>query len=430
MTGSVSTGSAATPGDELPAVLDGFDLTDMAKFAAGFPHEVFAKLRRDAPVLWHPPGKTKDGEGFWVISRHADLIEAGENEAFSAQGGPGREGGGTHIDDLMAGMHAGVLINMIDNPRHQYFQDIMEPAVARDIVLKRLPQVRERAAHYVDTALAKGGCDFQPEVSAPYAIETIALMLGAPESDWPRLVELAQANAGLDNRQSGEMDEKAGETLFAIYQYSQDFLEAKQSAPPTDDLMSLIAHGELPDVPGVRPLTDYDRSANFCLLLMAGSEPARNTMAAGIYALAERPEQWAALRADRSLLPGAIEEMARWSSPTPYNRRTATRDVTFRDAEIKAGEKVTFWWASGNRDESVFADPMTFDIRRNPNPHLAFGRGIHSCLGEQLARLEIAVLLEEMLDKIAELRVVGDVTWAPSNKHTVTLKLPLEFVPA
>jgi cytochrome P450 len=104
--------------------------------------------------------------------------------------------------------------------------------------------------------------------------------------------------------------------------------------------------------------------------------------------------------------------------------------VHLGEAHIRAGEKVTFWWASGNRDESVFADPTTFDIRRDPNPHLAFGRGIHSCLGEQLARLEITVLLEELLDRVAELRLAGPVEWAPSNKHTVTLHLPLEFVPA
>jgi len=192
----------------------------------------------------------------------------------------------------------------------------------------------------------------------------------------------------------------------------------------------VVARGDLAEGHGEQPLSEYEREAFFCLLLMAGSEPPRNTMAGGLLALAQHPEQWQALRSDRSLLPGAIEELLRWTSPTPYNRRTATRPLRFRDTEIAAGEKVTFWWASANRDESVFADPETFDIRRTPNPHLAFGDGMHSCLGTQLARIELRLLLEELLDRVSEIRLTGPVEWAPSNKHTVTLHLPVELVAA
>jgi cytochrome P450 len=163
---------------------------------------------------------------------------------------------------------------------------------------------------------------------------------------------------------------------------------------------------------------------------MAGSEPSRNAMAAGLLALAKDPDQWQALRADRSLLPGAIEEILRWTAPTPYNRRTATQDVSFGDARVLAGQKVTLWWASANRDEAVFTDPDRFDIRRDPNPHLAFGRGSHGCLGERLARMEIGVLLTELADRVAEIRLAGPVDWARSNKHTVVLHSPVELLPA
>lgn len=389
---------------------------------------MFARLRREAPFFRHGPGCTEDGEAFWVVTRYADLIEAAENPVFSSQGGGGRAGGGTHVDDLQAGVHAGVLINMIDDPRHQLFRDLVDPVVARDAVRGRVPFLRREAGALVD-AVVGTDCDFQRDVSAPYAVRTSAAMLGAPEQDWPQLLEWAQAVSGFDDRTSGRKTESAGATAYAIYEYSKTVLAAKR-ARSGNDLMSTLVAKDIPADSGERPLSEYDREAFFCLLLLAGSEPPRNAMAAGVYALARHPDQWRALRADRSLLPGAVEEILRWTSPTPYNRRTATRDVDFLGARIAAGEKITFWWASGNRDDAAFGDPEVFDIRRSPNPHLAFGRGTHDCLGEHLGRLEIAELLTVLLDRVREIELTGPVTWAPSNKHTVTLTLPVRLVRA
>ena len=144
-------------------------------------------------------------------------------------------------------------------------------------------------------------------------------------------------------------------------------------------------------------------------------------------ALLQHPDQLAALRADRSLLDGAVEEILRWTTPDPYNRRTATRDVVVGDQRIAAGEKVTLWWASANRDDAVFVDPFAFDIRRDPNPHLAFGHGTHFCLGARLARIEIAVVLDEVLDRLDDLALAGDVEWVRSNKHTGIRHMPVSF---
>ncbi|MGP3966648.1 cytochrome P450 [Streptomyces sp. 6N223] len=416
---------------ELPSVLDGYDLSDQSRFAEGFPHEVFARLRQEAPVLWHPRGQTKDGEGFWVLSRYADMKAAAEDEVFSSQGGGGREGGGTHIDDLKTGVHAGILINMVDDPRHELIKDMVSPPVARQAVEARLPELRSVAARLVQQALDKGHADFQPDVTAPYTIECVARVLGAPEADMAQLIEWATAVAGLDERATGRINQSSQEVQYAIWEYSKKLIADKRAAgSDTGDLMSVMACQNIPADAGEPPLSEYEREAFFNLVLLAGSEPPRNALATGILALAEHPEQWHALRADRSLLPGAVEEILRWSSPTPYNRRTATRDTEFGGAAIKAGEKITFWWASANRDESVFTDPTRFDIRRSPNPHLAFGHGTHSCLGEQLARIEARLLLEELLDRVEEIRVAGEVTWAPSNKHTVILRMPVELVPA
>ena len=145
-------------------------------------------------------------------------------------------------------------------------------------------------------------------------------------------------------------------------------------------------------------------------------------------ALIEHPEQWQALERDRSLVPGAVEEVLRWASSTPYNRRTATLDIEIRGQRLRAGDKVVLWWASANRDEDVFEDPFRFDIRRSPNPHLAFGHGSHFCLGANLARLEIRLVLDAILDRFAAIELAGPMEWTRSNKHTGVRHMPVRLL--
>jgi len=167
----------------------------------------------------------------------------------------------------------------------------------------------------------------------------------------------------------------------------------------------------------------------FSLIIAAGSENTRNSIAIGTMALTEHPDALEKLRNDRSLLPKAIEEILRWASSTPYNRRTATRDVQIGGQQIQAGDKVTLWWASANRDEAVFTDPYTFDIERNPNPHLAFGRGTHFCLGAALARMEIRVVLDALLDRVGKVSLTGPVEYVRSNKHAGVRHMPVRLTP-
>jgi cytochrome P450 len=172
-------------------------------------------------------------------------------------------------------------------------------------------------------------------------------------------------------------------------------------------------------------LTDPELFLFFSLLFSAGSETTRNAIAGGLLALIERPEQLHALRADPSLLATATEEMLRWTTPSPSKRRTATRATSLAGHDIASGDKVLFWEASANRDERVFDDAMAFDIRRDPNPHLAFGHGVHYCLGASLARLELRVVFEELLPRFTSYEVAGPVEWARSNRHTGIRHLPL-----
>ena len=410
----------------LPAALGGFDLTDQAGFAAGVPYDVFARLRAEAPVLFHPASRMPDGEGFWVLSRHEDIAFAAADPAFSGQGGGGRAGGGTHLEDLKVGVHAGVLLPMMDNPRHDLIKRLLSPAVTGEVAAALAGKLRADAAEVVSAAVGAGDCDFVSAVSGLYATRAVALLLGAPRKDWDQLVAWNDDVVGFVDRRAGTPTPASAATFQAMQAYAGELLAAKRADPGTD-LASVTAVGE---VPGDEPLTALERESNLMLLLLTGSEQPRNTFAGGLLGLAERPELWKELRADRALVPGAVEEILRWAPPNQYNRRTATRDVDLHGTVIRAGDKVTLWWPSANRDESVFQAPDTFDVRRDPNPHLTFGHGVHYCLGDQVARLQMRVLLEELLDQVAEIRVNGPVTYAPSHKHTVVLDMPVTLVRA
>lgn len=411
---------------ELPAVLDGFDLTDHTRFAAGVPHELFARLRREEPVLWHPPGTSADGDGFWVLTRHADIAAAALDPAFSTQGGPGRAGGGSHLEDLPAGVLAGVLVGMMDDPRHEQIKAVLRPAMTGAPAARYAERFAQLADDLVGRAAAAGRVDFMTDVSELYAVRAVATILGVPEEDWPLLERWGRDVLGFVNRRRGVVDDFSRATFAEMQQYFTDFVPARRRDADVD-LGSALARGEVADG---GPLTDRERDANLALMFITGLEQPRNTVAGAVLTFAEHPDQWRALREDRSLLPTAIEEVLRWNPPNPYNRRTATRDVELHGKHVRAGDKVTLWWPSANRDETVFPSASAVDITRSPNPHLSFGAGRHSCLGAEVARREIRIVLEALLDRVEEIRLTGPVVHAPNNKHTVILRMPVELVPA
>ncbi|TDD30859.1 cytochrome P450 [Actinomadura sp. KC06] len=410
-------------------VVDGADLTDQAAFAGGVPYDVFARLRREAPVHWHPPGRS--GSGFWVLSRHADIAAAASSPAFSAEGGGGRAGGGTHLEDLPAGRLPGVVVAMMDDPRHALIRDLLGPPLDAAALERATGDLRRCAAQVVAEALDRRTCDLAADVAGRFAAMATALMLGAPARDWDRLVGWAHRVSGLANRRTGRPDEESGRIGEEMRRYCEHLLAAASGGGRAGaDLSSALALGRLPDAGGQPPLSRLEREANLLLLLLTGNEQPRNTAAGGVLGLIRHPEQWRALRADPALLPGAVEEMLRWAPPNPYNRRTVVHDLRFRGARMRAGDKVTLWWASANRDETVFTDASVFDVRREPNPHLSFGHGGHACLGARLARLELRLLMEELLVRVREVRLTGPVRWAPSSKHAVVLEMPVRLVPA
>lgn len=414
---------------DLPGILEGFDLTDQSGFANGIPYDLFARLRREAPVLHHPAGTLPDGEGFWVLSRHADIAAASVDPVFSSQGGGGRAGGGSHLEDLPFGEGlTGTVLAMMDNPRHAVFKHLLGPAVATAVTALE-PQLRALAAELADELAGRAKGNLVDDFSEPFSLRSVALLLGIPREDWPKLTAWVHEVLGFTDRRTGRADARSRATYTSLRDYFTGLLQAKRSQP-ADDLATVLAVGELPGDSGQAPLTEMEREANASVMLVSGFEQPRNTIAGGLLAFAQNPGQWQALRRDRSLLPTAVEEVLRWLPANPYNRRTLTQDVELHGQLLRAGEKVTLWWPSANRDETVFPDADRFDITRDPNPHLSFGHGVHYCLGDAFGRLEIGLALEALLDRVEEIRPTGPETWAPNNKHTVLLDVPVELVPA
>ena len=421
-------GSGGATGEHVDLDLTGVDLTDLDRFAHGFPHDVFAALRRQAPVWFHPPtAHTPGGEGFWVVATHAGCLAASSDAAtFSSETGPGRDGGGgTLIEDLPGGFAAGVLLNMTDDPRHQQVRRLLTPAVSPRALARLEDELRVRTAAIVAAAAEAGECDLVLDVAAELPLQAIAHLLGVPQED--RHLLFGWATATLDyegDRELGQDTDRTEAAAAAMFDYGTRLVEAKRSGGGAHeyDLLAAAVASTDPE------LSELELQMLFNLLVAAGSETTRNSIAGGVLAFTERPEEWERLRGDRTLLPTAVEEILRWTSATAYNRRTATTDVELGGQLIRAGQKTTHWYPAANRDATVFADPDRFDIGRDPNPHLAFGHGIHHCLGATLARLEIATMLEVLLDRCAGFESRGPVEWGRSNKHTAIRSAPLYLI--
>lgn len=411
--------------------LEDIDLTDLDLFVNGFPDEIFTVLRHQAPVWWHRPTEhTPDGVGFWVLSAHADIMAAASDATlFSSEGVTGAEGGGTIIQDLPCGFAPGVLLNMMDDPRHQRIRRLITPAVAPKALARMEEELKGRVGRIVDAVAERGSCDFLGEVAVELPLQAVAALLGVPDADRHDLMTWSNTTLDFEGRELGETSERVAQAAAAMAAYGTQLIDERKREPG-DDLMSLIAHAEVEDATGaLRPLSDLELLMFFNLLVVAGSETTRNSIALGMVALIEHPEQLESLRDDRSLMPAAVEEILRWTSATLYNRRTATRATELHGHHIDRGDKVTLWWASANRDEAVFDDPFRFDIRRQPNPHLTFGHRTHFCLGANLARMEIRVVLDEVLDRLEHFVLTGPVERVRTNKHAGVCRVPLSFTP-
>lgn len=400
------------------------DLTDLDNFAHGFPHELFAEHRRAAPVYWHPPTEhTPDGEGFWSVATHAETLAVlRDPSTFSSVTGGSRPFGGTLLQDLSI---AGQVLNMMDDPRHSEIRRLVSSGLTPRMIRRVEEDLRARARGLLDAVSSGEGFDFVVDVAAELPMQMICILLGVPESERHWLFEAIEPQFDFGSARTASVGQlSAEEAGTRMYTYGQELIAAKR-AHPTDDMLSVVANASLAET--LTPLSDVELYLFFSLLFSAGAETTRNAVAGGLLALIEHPDQLQSLLSDPTLLPTAIEEMVRWTSPSPSKRRTATRSVSLGGCDIEAGQKVQVWEGSANRDELVFAAADVFDITRKPNPHLGFGYGVHYCLGANLARLELRVLFEELLARFASARLVQPVEWTRSNRHTGIRHLVVEL---
>jgi cholest-4-en-3-one 26-monooxygenase len=380
------------------------DLSNPDTFVEGIPLAVFQRLRTEAPLYWQPE---KAGQGFWCVTRYADLMAVSKDPlTFSSARG------GTNIFDVSEedlSMVRLLMLNM-DPPKHNKFRRLVSTGFTARMVTQLEPHVREICRHLIDKVVERESFDFVTEIAAELPLLVIAELLGVPVADRHKVFEWSNSLVGFDDpeyRTSLETGKIASAQMWAYA--NQLAMERKEH--PLGDLVSVLMEAE---VDGDR-LSEAEFDSFFLLLAVAGNETTRNLISGGMRALIEHPDERARVLADPSLLPTAIEELLRWVSPLIHFRRTATRDVEMHGKTIREGDKVVIFYPSANNDERVFVNPQTFNVSRAPNEHLAFGIGEHFCLGANLARLEIRLIFEEMLRRLPDLELAGSVRRLRSN---------------
>jgi cytochrome P450 len=400
------------------------DLSDGQTFAKGFPHEHFIWARAHAPIYWHEAtSATPGGEGFWVVSRHEDAMAVMcAPETFSSDRVPPRRGGGTGIHD---DPQAGKTMIFMDDPRHKRFRSLVNKGFSARAILALEGELRRRTGELIEAMPEGQPFDFIEAFARDLPLQAICLLLGVPQDERAMLVEWV--DAGIAESQ-GEII--ARQHFAKLRDYGAALIRKKRDNL-TDDVLSTIIRARLEpgeDGSDGGALDDNELVNFFLLLFAAGSETTRSAIGGGIKALMDHPEQMQRVRgADAAALRTAIDEILRWTTPTIYKRRTATRDTEIAGQAIRAGDKVTYWEMSANRDEAVFEEPFRFDTTRAPNLHLAFGFGTHVCLGASLARLELRVALTELLGRIAEFRPEGPIEWIPSNRLLGIRQMPVSI---
>ena len=382
------------------------DITSHDTYLSGFPHAAFKRLREKSPVVWVDEGD--DGAGFWAITKHADIIEVSRDyKRFTAARG-------IRIEEMADDeLDARRTLMEFDPPDHTRLRRLVQPGFTPKVVTTYEAAFRELVGLVLDEVLPLGEFDFVTELARELPIRMLCRLVGVPEGDSAQLVTWGdQMISNADPEYTPVIIDKVDSDEYRllpfrspaaleIFRYAEEIaLERRQD--PKDDIITTLLTAE----PDGEPLTDLEFKNFFTLMMVAGNETTRHTISHGLIYLHDHPDQLAQWR--ESLKTGsetATEEILRASSVTMHFRRTTTEDTEIRGVPIRAGDKVVVWYTSANYDTDLFDDPFTLDLRRDPNPHIAFGTGRHVCLGQSLARLEVRVFFEEFLSRVAGFEV-------------------------
>ena len=399
------------------------DLSDPDSFENGFPHDMFRQLRREQPVAWHE-GDSHGGPGYWIISKYDDIRYIGRTPGlFSSAFGTNIQDRDDQRASSEGGLEAPVLLDM-DPPHHVRYRKLVSAGFTPRQIAGLEEESQAIVASILDDVAAKGRCDFVTDIAAELPLQVIAKLLGCPAEDRYRIFEWSNKMIGGEDPeyQAGEGDQMGAAAQMFLYAHG---LAEERLKAPKDDLMSAILHGE---VDGER-ITMAEFDAFFLILAIAGNETTRNLISHGMLQLIRNPEAREKLTGDPSLIPSAVEEMLRYCAPVMYFRRTVTEDTELRGQKLRKGDKVTLWYPSGNRDEEIFDDPDTFDVTRKPNHHLAFGVGEHFCLGTHLARQEIRAMFQQLLTRLPDIELDGEVSYMRSHFIDGIKHIPVRFTP-
>ena len=394
--------------------IDASRLLDPSLYARGDPFALYGELRHEAPVCW----VDRAGGGFWAVATHPEVSAIGADpQGFCSSRGILTDEIGTTYDDPPTMMHT-------DPPRHTRYRRLVQPGFKPSMVRLMEAGVTAKARALLEPIRPGEPIDVVPALSIPFPLQVICELLGVDGSQWPRFFEWSEA---VIPGESEHTEAERAELQAEMWGYLVGVAEERRAAP-AEDLVSVLATvGSAEGAAGDR-LSEAELAMFLIQLLVAGNETTRNLLSAGLAALAAHPDQWAALRADPTLVPNAVEELLRWTTPVISFMRTATADCTVRGQPLSAGDPVLLLYASANRDEEVFGeDAGQLRIDRHPNPHVSFGFGPHFCLGAALARLEGRVVLSELVTRFASLAPAGPIERTASPVIAGVRRAPILF---
>jgi cytochrome P450 len=397
--------------------LDAIDLSDHDAFVDHVPHEWFRYLRQNDPVHWNDE---TDGRGFWAVTRYEDIRHVHRDvETYSS------ELGGTSLEDLdEEQIEARKSMLDMDPPRHDELRGLIARRFTPRAVHVWEEQIRTVVNAVLDTALPMGEFDFVREISSEIPMQIFAEILGVPQDERREIIEIGDRLLGNQDPEFA-VTETADEhrnlpfshpAALEMFEFGRRLASDRRKHPKNDIITQLA----------FEPLTQREFDTYFVLLATAGNETTRHTITHGLLALLEFPEEMERLRSEPELAKSAAEEMLRWATPVHHFRRTVAKDTELAGTPLKAGDKLTTWFVSGNFDEAGFEDPHRFDIGRTPNRHMAFGPGgIHHCMGAHLAKLEIRITFEELLKRSADIELLGPPERLRSNFFNGIKRLPV-----